>query len=322
MALGGVYMDIGIDIGGTNIGAGLVDEDLNIIYKVEISTSKEKGYNFVEAKIVNIIEEMLLKASQLNENIESIGIGIPGIVDIKGDNIIYSANLNWNNVSLGKRLRDKFDMQINIENDATLAGIAESALGVSKGYNNSVYITLGTGIGGGIIINNKIYTGSHGIGSEIGHMIVGENFYDCNCGNNGCLETFASSTAIQKYVINEIQRGADDTLILKKIDSIDKIDAKLIFECAKIGDELANKAVDRMVKYLAIGIVNIINIIDPDIIAIGGGVAKAGEFLLNKIKELIQKYTLFKDLNHAKIRLSTLGNDAGIIGAAMLNKYK
>lgn len=315
-------MNIGIDIGGTNIGVGLVDEDLNIIYKVEISTNKEKGYKFIEAEIVNIVEKMLLKASEFNKNIKSIGIGIPGIVDTKGDNIIYSANLNWNNITLGKRLRDKFNMQINVENDATLAGIAESALGISKGYNNSVFITLGTGIGGGIIINNKIYTGSHGIGSEIGHMIVGENFYDCNCGNNGCLETFASSTAIQKYVINEIHKGADDTLILKKVNNFDKIDTKLIFECAKIGDELANKAVDRMVKYLTIGIANIINIIDPDIIAIGGGVAKAGEFFLNKINELLPKYILFKDLNYAKIELSTLGNDAGIIGAAMLNKYK
>ena len=260
-------MNIGIDIGGTNIGAGLVDENLNIIYKVEVPTNKDKGYDFVELEIIAIIEEMIQKALEFNQNIESIGIGIPGIVDVKGHNVIYSANLNWNNVPLCKKLMDKFNILINIENDATLAGIAELVLGVSKGYNTSVFITLGTGIGGGIVINNKVYTGRHGIGSEIGHMIVGENFYDCNCGNNGCLETFASSTAIQKYVINEIQKGANDTLILKKVNSFDKIDTKLIFECAKLGDELANKAVDRMVKYLTIGIANIINILDPDIIA-------------------------------------------------------
>ena len=307
-------MNIGIDIGGTNIGAGLVDENLNIIYKVEVPTNKDKGYDFVELEIIAIIEEMIQKALEFNQNIESIGIGIPGIVDVKGHNVIYSANLNWNNVPLCKKLMDKFNILINIENDATLAGIAELVLGVSKGYNTSVFITLGTGIGGGIVINNKVYTGRHGIGSEIGHMIVGENFYDCNCGNNGCLETFASSTAIQKYVINEIQKGANDTLILKKVNSFDKIDTKLIFECAKLGDELANKAVDRMVKYLTIGIANIINILDPDIIAIGGGVAKAGEFFLAKIKNLLPKYILFKDLNHAEIKLSTLGNDAGIIG--------
>lgn len=315
-------MNIGIDIGGTNIGAGLVDENLNIIYKVEVPTNKDKGYDFVELEIIAIIEEMIQKALEFNQNIESIGIGIPGIVDVKGHNVIYSANLNWNNVPLCKKLMDKFNILINIENDATLAGIAELVLGVSKGYNTSVFITIGTGIGGGIVINNKVYTGRHGIGSEIGHMIVGENFYDCNCGNNGCLETFASSTAIQKYVINEIQKGANDTLILKKVNSFDKIDTKLIFECAKLGDELANKAVDRMVKYLTIGIANIINILDPDIIAIGGGVAKAGEFFLAKIKNLLPKYILFKDLNHAEIKLSTLGNDAGIIGASMLHKYK
>ena len=150
-------------------------------------------------------------------------------------------------------------------------------------------------------------------------MIVGENFYDCNCGNNGCLETFASSRAIQKYVINEIENGCNDTLILSRVNNID---ARLIFQCAKLGDRLSNKAVDRMVKYFTIGIANIINIIDPDIIAIGGGVARAGDFLLNKIEYLLPKYILFKEADFAEIKLAKLGNDAGIIGAAMLNKYK
>lgn len=315
-------MNIGIDIGGTNIGAGLLDEDLDIIHKIEVPTNSHKGYEFVEAQIILIIEEMIDKALKLNRKIDSIGIGIPGIADVKGDNIIYCTNLHWSNVPLGKNLRRKFNIPINIENDATIAGIAEAALGVTKGYSNSVFITLGTGVGGGIIINHKVHAGNHGIASEIGHMIVGENFYDCNCGNNGCLETFASSRAIQKYVINEIENGCNDTLILSRVNNIEEIDARLIFQCAKLGDRLSNKAVDRMVKYFTIGIANIINIIDPDIIAIGGGVAKAGDFLLSKIEYLLPKYILFKEVDFAEIKLAKLGNDAGIIGAAMLNKYK
>ncbi len=315
-------MNIGIDIGGTNIGAGLLDENLNIVYKREIPTNKDKGYDFIESQIIMIIEDMISRASELNEEIDSIGIGIPGIADVTGDKVIYCTNLNWKNVPLGKNLKDKFNIPIYIENDATVAGIAESALGVTRGYSNSVFITIGTGVGGGIIINHKVYTGNHGIGSEIGHMIVGENFYDCNCENNGCLETFASSTAIQKYVINEIEKGYRDTILVEKTKDINEIDTKLIFESAKLGDELSNRAVDRMVKYLTIGIGNIINIIDPDIIAIGGGVAKAGDFLLDKIKALLPKYILFKELSYAEIKLAKLGNDAGIIGAAMLKKYK
>ena len=314
-------MNIGIDIGGTNIGAGLVDDDLNIAYALEIPTNKEKGYEFVESKIISIIEELIEKAKRMNENIDSIGIGIPGIGDVTGDYVIYSTNLNWKKVALGRNLRKRFNMKINIENDATVAGIAENRLGVSKGYKDSVFITIGTGIGGGIIINNKLHVGSHGVGSEIGHAIVGENFYDCNCGNNGCLETFSSSTGMKKFVIKEIKEG-NNTILLDQVSKLEEIDAKLIFQSAIMEDELSNRAIDRMVKYLTIGIVNIINILDPEIIVIGGGVAKAGDFLLNKINDLLPKYILFKEIDYRKIKLAKLENNAGIIGAALLNEYK
>lgn len=315
-------MNLGIDIGGTNIGAGLVDENFNIVYRIEIPTDKDKGYDYIESKIIEIVEKMILKSLELNENIDSIGIGVPGVVDSTGDYIIDCTNLHWKDVPLGKNLRSRFNIPINIGNDATLAAIAESASGVMKGYPNSVLITIGTGIGGGLIINNRLYTGSHGVGSEIGHMIVGENFYDCNCGNNGCLETFASSISMGNYVAKEIKDGFTNTILLEKTKSKEEIDARLIFQSAKLGDELSNRAVDRMVKYLTIGIVNIINIIDPDIIAIGGGVSKAGDFLLDKINSLLPRYILFKNLNFGKVKFAKLGNDAGIIGAAMLNQYK
>ena len=315
-------MNIGIDIGGTNIGAGLVDENLKIVYRLEIPTNKEKGYAFIRDNIISIIEKMILKAEKEDKKIHSIGIGIPGIADRKGDNIIYCTNLNWKNVPLGKELRRRFDIKINIENDASLAGIAENILGMSRGYESSVFITIGTGLGGGIILNNKLYTGPHGIASEIGHMIVGENFYHCNCGNNGCLETFASSTAMEKYIRKMIQEGYKDTILLEKVKEPKDIDTRLIFESAEEGDTLSNLAVDRMVKYLTIGIVNLINVIDPEIILIGGGVARAGDFLLDKINKLLPEYILFKEVEYGKVQLAKLENDAGIIGAALLNKYK
>lgn len=315
-------MDIGIDLGGTNIVAGLLDEKLNIVYSIEGPTNKEKGYDFIRDKIISIIENMILRAEDIGKKIDSIGIGIPSITDKTGDNVIYSANLNWRNVPFGRDLRKRFTQEINIENDAIVAAIAESKLGVSKGYKDSVFITIGTGIGSGIIINNKIHSGSHGVGAELGHTIVGENFYDCNCGNNGCLESFSSSTAIKLYTMKKINEGYKDTILLDKVNSLEEIDGKLIFDSAKLGDKLSNEAIDRMVKYLIIGITNTINTLDPGIIVIGGGVAKAGDFLLDKINALLPKYILFKEISHCEVKLAKLGDNAGVIGAALLSKYK
>lgn len=314
-------MKIGIDIGGTNTKAGLIDDDLNIVYKLEVPTEAHRGYDYFEEKIIGIIKELIFRANSIKKNMDFIGIGIPGISDVNREIVICCHNLKWHNVKLGLNLKEKFSVDVQIENDATLAGIAENALGVSRAYENSVFITLGTGVGGGIILNNKIYTGSHGLASEIGHMIVGENFYDCNCGNNGCLETFASSTAMEKYIMKEIKEGYKDTMVLEQVGSIEDIDTRLIFQCAKAGDKLANKVVGRMAKYLTIGIVNIINILDPEIIVIGGGVSNAGDFLINKINSFLPEYILFKEIKHGEVKLAKLGNDAGIIGAAMLEKY-
>ncbi len=315
-------MNIGIDIGGTNIGAGLLDDNLNFIYKIEIPTELQNGYGFIEREIISIIENMVNIADKNNNKIDSIGIGIPGIVDKTGDKIVFCPNLHWSNIPMGINLRKRFDIDINIENDATLAAIAENLLGVSKGYKSSVFITIGTGVGAGIVIDGKMYNGVHGVGSELGHLIVGENFYNCNCGKNGCLETFVSSTGVEKYIFKKINEGKYDTKLLEKVDRVEDIDTRLVFQCAMEGDILSNLVVDRMVKYLTIGITNIINILDPGIIAIGGGVSKAGDFLLEKINNLLPDYILFNDMGYADIKIAKLGNDAGIIGAAMLKQYK
>ncbi|MFA5576508.1 MAG: ROK family protein [Tissierellaceae bacterium] len=312
-------MRIGIDIGGTNIGMGLLNSKLDMVYKSEMPTEKEKGYQYIRDKLIHAIEDMISRAGELGEKLDSIGIGIPGIADEEGDKVIFCTNLGWSNVPLGRDIRARFQIPVYIGNDATVAAIAESALGASRGYANSLFITIGTGIGGGIILDKKVYSGSHGLGSEIGHMIVGENFYDCNCGNRGCLETFASSTAMERYVRWEIERGFGDSLLLKDIENIS---AKAIFEGAAKGDRLSNMAVDRMVKYLVIGIANLINILDPDIIVLGGGVARAGDFLLERVRGLLPKYLLFKEMEYGKIELARLGDQAGIIGAAILGDYR
>lgn len=316
-------MYIGIDIGGTTIKIGIVDEKGEIIYRDSTLTKVELGYEKVKDDLIDLINKAIKLSKSKGYDIKSIGIGVPGVTDPNSDYVVYATNLKWRNAPLGKDLKSTYDIPIYIDNDATVAGIAESVKGITKGYKNSVFLTLGTGVGSGIIINNKVYSGSHNKGSEIGHIIVGENFYDCNCGNNGCLETFASATAISKYTHKLINEGYNDEEFMDALKSNDNIiDTKLVFELAKKGNKLALKSVERMTDYLAIGLANIINLIDPDIIAIGGGVSKAGEYLIEKINKKIINYVIFKEGEITQISLSQLGNEAGIIGAALISEYK
>lgn len=309
---------IGIDLGGTYIKGGIVNKDGDILVKKEVKTYVEQGHEKVICDISSLIKDL---ANELRINIKyicSIGVGIPGVAN-KDGMVYYATNLHWANVPLGDMLRKEFmDIPVYVENDATVAALAEYVKGSMKNKESGVMLTLGTGVGGGIIVNKKVFSGSHGLGSEIGHMIVGENFYKCNCGNNGCLETYASATALIKYAKKLIEDG-NDTLILEKVqNNLDKINAKIIVDCAKEGDAISIKCVDRLIRYLSIGIANIMNIMDPQVISIGGGLSKAGDFILDKIRKEALKYVLFKELKYGDIVLATLGNDAGIIGSAML----
>ncbi|MCK9267938.1 MAG: ROK family glucokinase [Alkaliphilus sp.] len=322
---------IGIDLGATKIKAGIISENGKIIDKITTDTPAGGEVHAVVNSIGMLVDRLLktdgITARYIKDidaempDIKGIGIGIPGTCNDEGL-VYYAPNLFWNNVSLSELLKEKINIPVFIENDATMAAIGEATCGIAKGVSDCMLITLGTGIGSGIIINNDVYSGSHGIGGEIGHMIVGENFYDCNCGNNGCLETFSSATALIKYT-KRLLKDADNNLIygsrlFKKINGdMDLLDGKLIFDCAKKGDLIAAEAVDRLVKYLAIGIGNIINILDPEMIIIGGGISKAGDYLIDKLNREIPQNIWLKSMNLTKIVRASLGNDAGIIGSAM-----
>ncbi|KYH35732.1 glucokinase [Clostridium tepidiprofundi DSM 19306] len=314
-------MFIGVDLGGTNIAAGLVDAYGKLLHNESIPTYKEREAYDIICDIEKLITKIIDKAGTNKSEIESIGIGIPGLADECTGDVIECVNLNWHNVPLRSILEKKIGVSVYINNDATVAALAEYEAGIMKGVRNGVFITLGTGVGGGIIIDGKVYTGSNGIGSEIGHMIVGENYYNCNCGRNGCLETFSSSTALINYTKKLLQENNEESILNVLSDgNINNIDGKMIFDAAKQGDKLANKAVDRMVKYLSIGIMNIVSIIDPEIFVIGGGLSKAGTFLLEKIQSSVLDNRYFKSFSVGKITIAKLGNEAGIIGAAMLGK--
>ena len=314
-------MYIGVDLGGTNIAVGIVDEQGNIKHEKSCITRVDKEPEEIVEDMVALILNTLEEFNMELKEIIAIGIGIPGLADKDGC-VIYCVNLGWKNVQLRDLLQKKFDKPIYIDNDATVAALAEYERGSMKNCKSGVMLTLGTGIGTGIILNGDVYSGFNGVGSELGHVVVGQNFYNCNCGRNGCLETFASSTAIIKYTKKLIEEMNENTTIIGKAGGdINNINAKIVFDCAKEGDKIANLAVDRLVKYLGIGIFNIVNFIDPEVIALGGGVAGAGQYLLDMVINEVMPNRLFNELPMSRIVLAELGNKAGIIGAAMIAKH-
>jgi len=315
---GGAAMLVGIDLGGTEIKAGLVDREGRILLQSSIPTNAGRDYRLIIKDMQEQVEKLLKDYGAGIGDMESIGIGAPGLMNEKSGYVIYCTNLFWENVPLGIMLKEHFNKPVYMGNDANAAALAESLFGSTKSVENSVLITIGTGVGSGIIINHKIYSGSHYAGSEIGHMIVGTNFYRCNCGNMGCLETFASATAMIRYAVNRLERDKIKSSILDKAGDTENIDARLIFDAAKEGDQLGIETVGRMIKYLSIGIINIFNILDPDIVAIGGGVSKAGVYLTDKLKKEVGGMLFTSGIKYGDIVLAQLGNEAGLLGAAFL----
>lgn len=310
-----------MDLGGTSIKVGLVTESGSIIKKNSGATPVEKGYEGVTNKIIELIHNLMETTEVKKEDIKAVGVGVPGVANEEGF-IYFATNLFWKNVPFGEKLQEVTGMKVYVENDATVAAVAEYTNGATAGTKNSIFFTLGTGLGGGIIINNQVFSGSHGIGTEVGHVIVGDNFYDCTCGSNGCLETFVSATALIKHCKSLLQDNKESMIYHRVEGDLEAINARIIFDCAREGDSIAIKTVNRMIHYLAIGIGNFINIFDPDVIAIGGGISESGDVFLEDLKEEVKKYIYVKSMNITEIKLAQFKNDAGIIGSAMYAKLQ
>ena len=305
-------MLIGIDLGGTNIAAGLVNHKGELIFKKSMPTNADRPAEELIKDIYVLIDEL---KSISEEEVEAVGIGIPGLVNKDMSVVLTCANLHWHHVRLMDGLKN-LNLPIAIDNDANVAAYAEYKIGSLKGVSNGIVVTLGTGVGGGIIIDNNEVRGGHGIGSELGHMIIGDNFYDCNCGSNGCFETFASATAIIKYAEHLVKT----TELPSKLRSLEKITAKDVIELSKVEDVIATETYERFIKYLARGIVNIMILLDPERIALGGGVSGAGDYLLDRLNKEVEKQYFLSEFSNVELVISELGNDAGIIGAALLAK--
>ena len=313
-------MYIGVDLGGTNIGVGLVDEKGKIVYKGEIPTGVGRPFEEIIGDMAKLIQDVIEESDYKQEDLKAIGIGSTGLPDNKKGTIVLASNLGWENAPIRDELHKYFDLPIHLDNDGNTAGLAEAVAGACQGAENSITITLGTGIGAGIIINGKPYSGAHSVGAELGHLIIHVDGIQCTCGNKGCWERYASATAL----ISEGKKAAknhSDSLIYQLVDrNLDRITAKTVIDAAKKGDVTALKLFDNYIYYLAMGIITIINSFDPAIIAIGGGVAGAGDFLFDALKKKVKEHIFYKEAPYAEITQAVLGNDAGIIGAAMLGK--
>jgi glucokinase len=309
---------IGLDIGGTKIDAGVIEPSGRILKKIRILTNVHEGLDAVVQRIYDAIEKV---TDGIKTNIHGIGIGAPGQVDVKNGVVLFAPNLGWKNVNLKKIIYERYNLPVEIENDANCGALAEAKLGAGLGANSLVWITVGTGIGGGIIIDGNLIQGAGFAGGEIGHMTMKKNGPVCGCGNKGCLETLAAGPAIihqiRKKIIDKTQ-----TVILKMIDNdLNKITVGITANAADMGDSLSLKILSRAGEYLGIGVTNLANILNPEVIILGGGVMEAaGHHLLKIIKDTVQSRALSQAKNNLRIELARLGNDAGLIGASLLIK--
>lgn len=313
---------IGIDVGGTGIKAGIVDENGQILHKDSCPTLKERGHEAVIHDMAQLALRVLAESGHALEDIHSVGIGIPGIQDPRTGRIPFCTNLGWHDVPLVELLQQEIDKPVYVNNDATVAGLAESVAGVSKGTRNSVFVTLGTGTGGGVIIDGKVYMGAHGVATEIGHMVTVVGGEMCTCGHRGCWERYSSASAIIREG-RKFAKAHPKSALARAVDQdLDQIEARTVIDLAKAGDPDCEKLFDEYILHLSVGLANLINLYDPEVIALGGGVSKAGDFLLNKVRALMPELVFFRTMPYARIELARLGNDAGIIGAAMLGRQE
>lgn len=311
---------IGVDLGGTNIAVGLVDDEGRILHKCSSPTGVERGAEAVIADMAKLCWRLLEETGHAISDIKAIGVGVPGICHPSNGIVEFCTNLYWHKVPLRELMNKSINLPVYIGNDATVAGLAESVAGVSRGVANSVFITLGTGVGGGIVINGQVYSGTHGIGSELGHMIIAADGIECTCGNRGCWERYTSATALIRMGRETMAEYPDSAIAVACGGDPDKLTARHVMDAAKAGDEVALEVFHKYVHYLAVGIVSIINVLDPEVIALGGGVSAAGPFLRDAVREEVAKNVFCKEVPYARIELAVLGNDAGIIGAAMLGR--
>lgn len=313
---------LGVDIGGTNIKSGVVDETFKMLSTVSIKTNSAGGYDEVLKSLYEAVDKAIALSGIGLDKIRFFGIGCPGTMDSKNGTVLYSNNLHWENVPLARDVAEKYGKKVYLENDANAAAYGEYLAGAAKGADNAVVLTLGTGVGAGIIIHGEIYSGSNNAGGEIGHTVIEVDGAPCTCGRNGCFEAYASATGLVRMTKEMIEKKPEGRLH-EMAEKDGRISARTAFNAAKLGDPEGSEVVEKYIKYLAAGIANVINIFQPDILCIGGGVCNEGDNLLVPLKKQVAEQIYSKNSEkNTEIVIAKLGNSAGIIGSACLGMKK
>ena len=317
---------IGVDLGGTNIAIGIVNERYEIVRKGSVPTKPERGADPIIADMAALCRKLIADEGLTLADIESVGVATPGTANNVTGVVEYANNIPFLQYPLADRLSAQLDgKKVYIENDANAAAKAEAIAGVAAGAPISVMITLGTGVGGGIIIDGKVYTGFNFAGAELGHVVIQKDGRQCSCGRKGCWEAYSSATGlvnITKDHILEARAAGNKTIMDDMIGGdLSKVSARTAFNAMKQGDEVGAQVVDEYISYLSCGIVNMINIFQPNVLSIGGGVCNEGDYLMKPLLEKVWGETYSREgTPRTEILIAKLGNDAGIIGAAVLGK--
>lgn len=304
---------IGVDIGGTTVKLGLFDKDGCVLEKWEIPTVKDNNGSRILPDIAASIQKRLASMNIEKGDIQGVGVGAPGPVDAEGT--VYKAvNLGWDVFNIPKVLNGYLDLPVKAANDANVAAFGEMWQGGGKGHMNMVAVTLGTGVGGGIIVGGNILTGATGAGGEIGHIHIEDNEPEaCGCQNHGCLEQYASATGVVRLAKRRLQQDQQPSVLREQ----QKLSAKAVWDAVKAGDPVAIQVAEQFGEYLGKGLAAVAAVANPEVFVIGGGVSRAGEILFEYIRPAYEKYA-FHGCRNAEFALATLGNDAGIFGAAGL----
>ena len=309
---------VGIDLGGTNIVAGVVNDRHEIVAFAKCKTACPRPSEEIVADMARMTREAVKKAGISMDEVKGVGVGSPGVCNKDTGMVERAANLGFENLPLCAMLSEMLGKKVYIENDANAAALGEFIAGAAKDVNSCVCITLGTGVGGGVIIDGKVFAGSNFAGTELGHTVIEVDGELCSCGRRGCWEAYASATGL----IRQTRRAMEEHRDSKMWDiagSLDKVDGRTSFEAMRAGDAAGKAVVDRYIYYIAVGLINMINIFQPEILCVGGGICKEGETLLAPLRKYIdaEQFSKFSE-KKTKLCVAALGNDAGIIGAAGL----
>lgn len=309
---------VGIDIGGTSIKGAVVNDLGEVLTRFHMDVDKNAPG---EAELNRFCDVMIKALNEYDPNIklEGIGIGMPGILDMDKGIIVMSPNLtSWNGLHLCDLISKRMSLPVVVNNDANVAALAEARYGSGKEYNDLIMLTLGTGVGGGIVINNKLYDGHMHMGAELGHMVIRVGGEKCGCGRRGCFEAYASASGLIRMTKKEMDK-CPDSLMHEIAEEMGKINAKIAFEAARRGDKAAIRVMKRYVKYLSEGILNFCNIFRPEVVVLSGGVANEGDYLLNQVRRFMKSHKYgMSGSPKVELRVASLGYDSGKIGAACL----